>query len=154
MTPELALQRLLVGRGLAGFSFATCFSLRFECVKRDESVPWEVVLELDCDWRFGEPSEWAVHVERFAVAFHKNAEESLQAAALVRLRWGEESVVTEAVLGAEDLRITFGPPADARQLVIPRVRGDQSWRLFDASNRDSGWAVSQVADETFVRHPA
>jgi hypothetical protein len=154
MEPELVLQKLLLGTGFAGFCFATCFSLRFQRQAQDSAAPWEVVLELDCHWLLEPRQDWVGKGAERASGKSEDDEEAMQAFDLVRLRWGGLALVTGVDLTEGGLRITLDAGEQQKSLLIPPVKDDESWELYDSEDRDSGWAVTQNPDEIHLRKPS
>lgn len=118
---------LLLNSGLGSFNFGTLFALRFD---RESAAwgPWCVELRLDCEWWFGERSEWDQRVSELGPSDLPDPEEAVQAFDLVRLRWSTGSRVEQVQVENGTLRLRF---SNGMVLSATTEEPDESWEIVE-----------------------
>jgi hypothetical protein len=138
------LMALLEGAGFSGFSFSTCFCLRFERTKprvwSGQELPFCVELRLDGDWRFGTTEEWAQALAGGSDPEAPSPDEPLKASLLTKLRWREGSRVDRVELDDSGLLLHF---VEGTVVAVP-ASNDGDWDVVESvySTGPRRWSVS------------
>lgn len=125
MNPTETVAGLLIDATLAGFTFHTGFSLRFET--RGEPVS----VDLDGAWSFGSPDEWSAFVAAIPLS-GVEPDEPAQAAYLAHLRWSEDNRVRDARVENGNLVIEF---ASGDRLTTAVASQANEWGVHSADGR-------------------
>lgn len=140
----MLLKALLCDTGLAGFTFNTSFSLRFERNNAasflGDELPWCVELRLDAEWGFGDIESWQKRVACEGPSGSPSPDEPIQAFELARLRWTDGANISDVAFDGRVLRIFFD---NQTQLFVDSQESDSYWDIIEygVPENDAKWNV-------------